>query len=184
MEKDKDKRTTDIIPDGITNGGIAASIKGGSPTGNTSVSLGTRSLERWLSEAKVMYSGMIYRFPQKRKPEEGSPRVRELFNLFMMYLETHFKDSRDVTYYASLLNITPKYLNIIAQRITGNTVKALINEYVVMQLKLSLCSGNTSMKMLAGEYNFSDLSFFCRYFKQHTGMTPMQFVKSEAPKRT
>lgn len=59
MEKDKDKRTTDIIPDGITNGGIAASIKGGSPTGNTSVSLGTRSLERWLSEAKVMYSGMI-----------------------------------------------------------------------------------------------------------------------------
>ena len=50
--------------------------------------------------------------------------------------------------------------------------------------KLSLCSGNTSMKMLAGEYNFSDISFFCRYFKQHTGMTPMQFVKSEAPKRT
>ena len=140
-----------------------------------------------LLQLKAFFVGFydyIYRFPQKRKPEEGSPRVRELFNLFMMYLETHFKDSRDVTYYASLLNITPKYLNIIAQRITGNTVKALINEYVVMQLKLSLCSGNTSMKMLAGEYNFSDLSFFCRYFKQHTGMTPMQFVKSEAPKRT
>lgn len=140
-----------------------------------------------LLQLKAFFVGFydyIYRFPQKRKPEEGSPRVRELFNLFMMYLETHFKDSRDVTYYASLLNITPKYLNIIAQRITGNTVKALINEYVVMQLKLSLCSGNTSMKMLAGEYNFSDLSFFCRYFKQHTGMTPMQFVKSEAPKKT
>lgn len=311
MEKDKDKRTADIIPNGITvthtNGSIAASLKGGSAAGSTSVSLGTRSLERWLQEAKVMNSGMImicrtgsasirvnfsmwklsagsvitlfpndmvtltersedfsvevleysatllreaslqmeqtvysqlradrcrtespivtniingmftllkiyfdqpecmcldqlvllqlkaffvgfydyiYRFPQKRKPEEGSPRARELFNLFMMYLETHFKESRDVTYYASLLNITPKYLNMIAQRITGNTVKALINEYVVMQLKLSLCSGNTSMKILAGEYNFSDLSFFCRYFKQHTGMTPMQFVKSEAPKKT
>ena len=35
MEKDKDKSTTDIIPDGITNGGIAAILKGGSPTGNT-----------------------------------------------------------------------------------------------------------------------------------------------------
>ena len=56
-----------------------------------------------LLQLKAFFVGFydyIYRFPQKRKPEEGSPRVRELFNLFMMYLETHFKDSRDVTYYA------------------------------------------------------------------------------------
>ena len=63
MEKDKDKRTADIIPNGITvshtNGSIAASLKGGSAAGNTSVLLGTRSLERWLQEAKVMNSGMI-----------------------------------------------------------------------------------------------------------------------------
>ena len=79
---------------------------------------------------------------------------------------------------------TDMVISYIYLRPLRHKSELLINEYVVMQLKLSLCSGNTSMKMLAGEYNFSDLSFFCRYFKQHTGMTPMQFVKSEAPKKT
>lgn len=126
----------------------------------------------------VGFYDYIYRNPIKEKTMEGSPRTKELFNRFMLELESRFKLSRDVKYYADLLNITPKYLNVITRRITQHTAKSLINEYVVLQLKVSLNARNKSAKELAWEYNFSDLSFFCRYFKQHTGMTPLQFMKN------
>ena len=121
----------------------------------------------------------MYRSPGERIGEEGSPRVRELFSRFMMEMESRYRQSRDVGYYASLLHITPKYLNLITRRVSGHTAKTLIDQYVILQLKLSLCSEGKSAKQLAWDYHFSDLSFFCRYFKQHTGMTPMQFVKSK-----
>lgn len=117
----------------------------------------------------------LYRHPSERPQEAGSPRVRELFNRFMLMLERHYRDSRDVGYYASQLHITPKYLNTIAQKITGHTAKTLIDHYVVLQIKLSLRTTTASAKEIAWRYHFNDLSFFCRYFKQHTGMSPQQF---------
>ena len=122
----------------------------------------------------------LYRNPAEKKTEEGSPRTRELFNRFMRELEQRYRESRDVGYYASLLSISPKYLNMIAQRMTGHRVKTLIDHYVVLQIKQSLETEEKSVKQLAWDYHFSDFSFFCRYFKQHTGLTPQQFRKREA----
>lgn len=121
----------------------------------------------------------LYRNPSERKAESESPRTKELFNQFMRELERRYRESRDVSYYAELLHISPKYLNMVTQRMTSHTIKTIINQYVVLQIKQSLTTEEKSIKQIAWEYHFSDLSFFCRYFKQHTGMTPQQFRKRE-----
>lgn len=133
-----------------------------------------------LLQLKAFFLGFydyLYRNPIKRTADNGSPRTRELFNRFMRELENRYRQSRDVSFYAELLNISPKYLNIVTQRITSHTTKTIIDQYVVLQIKQSLTTEEKSIKQLAWEYHFSDLSFFCRYFKQHTGMTPQQFRK-------
>lgn len=133
-----------------------------------------------LLQLKAFFLGFydyLYRNPIKRTADNGSPRTRELFNRFMRELENRYRQSRDVSFYAELLNISPKYLNIVTQRITSHTIKTIIDQYVVLQIKQSLSTEEKSIKQLAWEYHFSDLSFFCRYFKQHTGMTPQQFRK-------
>lgn len=135
-----------------------------------------------LLQLKAFFLGFydyLYRNPIKRTADNGSPRTRELFNRFMRELENRYRQSRDVSFYAELLNISPKYLNIVTQRITSHTIKTIIDQYVVLQIKQSLTTEEKSIKQLAWEYHFSDLSFFCRYFKQHTGMTPQQFRKRE-----
>lgn len=135
-----------------------------------------------LLQLKAFFLGFydyLYRNPIKRTADNGSPRTRELFNRFMRELENRYRQSRDVSYYAELLNISPKYLNIVTQRITSHTIKTIIDQYVVLQIKQSLSTEEKSIKQIAWEYHFSDLSFFCRYFKQHTGMTPQQFRKRE-----
>ena len=133
-----------------------------------------------LLQLKAFFLGFydyLYRNPIERKADNGSPRTKELFNRFMRELENRYRQSRDVSFYAELLNISPKYLNIVTQRITSHTIKTIIDQYVVLQIKQSLSTEEKSIKQLAWEYHFSDLSFFCRYFKQHTGMTPQQFRK-------
>lgn len=135
-----------------------------------------------LLQLKAFFLGFydyLYRNPIKRTADNGSPRTKELFNRFMRELENRYRQSRDVSFYAELLNISPKYLNIVTQRITSHTIKTIIDQYVVLQIKQSLTTEEKSIKQLAWEYHFSDLSFFCRYFKQHTGMTPQQFRKRE-----
>lgn len=134
-----------------------------------------------LLQLKAFFLGFydyLYRYPTEKHEETGTRRTRELFNQFMVSLENHYKESRDVSYYASLLNITPKYLNTITQKIAGKTVKVIIDHFVVLQLKQTLRSSPKSIKELSWEYRFSDMSFFCRYFKQHTGITPQQFRKA------
>ena len=130
-----------------------------------------------LFQLKAFFIGFheyLQRNPQYRNDEVKSYRVRELFNRFMMLLEKDYKISRDVNYYAEKLNISSKYLTNIVSQVTGHTPKTIIDQYVILQLKMHLKRTTQSIKEMAWEFHFADVSFFCRYFKKHTGLTPQQ----------
>lgn len=130
-----------------------------------------------LCQLKAFFIGFheyLQRNPQFRADEVKSYRVRELFNRFMMLMERDYKTSRDVGYYAEKMNISPKYLTNIVKIVTAHTPKTIIDQYTILQLKMQLKRTNLSIKELAWAYHFTDVSFFCRYFKKHTGLTPQQ----------
>ena len=130
-----------------------------------------------LCQLKAFFIGFheyLQRNPQYRSDEVKSYRVRELFNRFMMLLEKDYKISRDVNYYAEQMNISSKYLTNIVNQVTGHTPKTIIDQYVILQLKMHLKRTTQSIKEMAWEFHFADVSFFCRYFKKHTGLTPQQ----------
>ena len=130
-----------------------------------------------LCQLKAFFIGFheyLQRNPQYRPDEVKSYRVRELFNRFMMLLEKDYKISRDVNYYAEKMSISSKYLTNIVNQVTGHTPKTIIDQYVILQLKLHLKRSTQSIKEMAWEFHFADVSFFCRYFKKHTGLTPQQ----------
>ena len=130
-----------------------------------------------LCQLKAFFIGFheyLQRNPQYRPDEVKSYRVRELFNRFMMLLEKDYKISRDVNYYAEKMNISSKYLTNIVSLVTGHTPKTIIDQYVILQLKMHLKRTTQSIKEMAWEFHFADVSFFCRYFKKHTGLTPQQ----------
>lgn len=134
-----------------------------------------------LFQLKAFFLGFhnyLLRNPHEAQPEEGSERVNELFARFMEAIMEHYKESREVAFYASRLHISPKYLFNISLAKTGRSPKTIIDHYVVMQLKLLLRTSSESIKQIAWDYHFNDDSFFCRYFKSHTGLSPQQFRKS------
>ena len=131
-----------------------------------------------LLQLKAFFVGFheyLQRNPQNRPDDEvKSYWVKELFNRFMMLMERDYKLSRDVNYYADLMHITSKYLTNIVRQVAGHTPKTIIDQYVILQLKMQLQRSSQSIKEIAWEYHFTDVSFFCRYFKKHTGLTPQQ----------
>lgn len=130
-----------------------------------------------LCQLKAFFIGFheyLQRNPETCPDEVKSYRVRQLFNRFMWLMERNCKISRDVNFYAERMDITSKYLTRIVRQVTGHTPKTIIDQYVILQLKMQLKRGGQSVKEIAWEYHFTDMSFFCRYFKKHTGITPQQ----------
>lgn len=126
----------------------------------------------------IGFHDYMLRFPEKAPALQGSKRKRALFNEFMVALEHDYHKSRDVSHYADRLHITPKYLNVVARHISGRTAKTLIDHYAVLKLKMDLSRNARPIKQIAWDYNFCDASFFTRYFRLHTGMTPLAYRKN------
>lgn len=136
-----------------------------------------------LCQLKAFFIGFhdyISRFPDMVPPSSSSKRKRDLFNSFMKLIELNYRRCRDVNWYAGQLNISSKYLNIITKEITDNSAKTLIDHYVILKLKQELSGSGKSLKQLAWDYNFCDASFFTRYFRIHTGLTPRAWRLKES----
>lgn len=116
------------------------------------------------------------------RPALGSAslRVNELFNEFMRLIERDCRVSQRVGHYAECLRVSAKYLTRIVREVNGLTPKAMIDHYVTMQVKLRLRTSDVSVKELAWEFGFADASFFGRWFRVRTGMTPGEFRRTRS----
>ena len=87
----------------------------------------------------------------------------------------HNKQERKVAFYADKLCITPKYLSEVVKEKTKKTPIEWINDSVIIIAKTFLKSTDLSIIHISEELNFPNPSFFCRYFKKHTGISPLKY---------
>lgn len=104
-------------------------------------------------------------------------RQYNMFNAFLSKLNELHKKERSVQFYADQLHITPKYLSTIIHKYTGLTASQAIDQYVVFAIKQTLYNNENNIKKISIEYNFQNQSFFGRYFKRITGMSPNAYLK-------
>lgn len=78
---------------------------------------------------------------------------------------------------AAALNITPEYLSTLVNRETGKTFTAHLKEARVARAKELLLSGELKAFEISARVGYADSKYFCRVFKEHTGMTPVEYQK-------
>lgn len=107
--------------------------------------------------------------------EKVSTRKEELLSMFIKNVQKYYKVERNVTFYADKLCVTPKYLSSVIHEVSGKYATEWINNYVIMEAKNMLKNEGRSVKDVCNRLNFANQSFFAKYFKQHTGLTPKEF---------
>ena len=117
---------------------------------------------------------------RRQEPENtvttGVHRQR-LANEFMRLVEQSDGRIRKVDDIANQLNITPKYLSTLLKETMNRRPSEMIHFYTLKAIEHRLRYTDMTMQEIANDLNFANASFFGKYFKEHAGMTPLDFRK-------
>ena len=132
-----------------------------------------------LAQLAVGYEFLnYYRRDQDRQWAEN--RQTDIFDRFCDLVVKHYRESREVKYYADLLHLTPKHLSkVIRSATNGVSPVKWIEQYVATQAKRLIETRTTqTLQETAYMLGFTEPTSFYRYFKRATGMTAKQYRDS------
>ena len=106
-----------------------------------------------------------------------------VFQNFMLSLFRFCRKERDVSFYARMQHITPRYFSAIIKEKTGDSALRWIVRMVITEAKQLLEESDLSIKEIADQLNFPTQSFFGKYFKQYVGVSPKEYRNNAATTR-
>ena len=106
-----------------------------------------------------------------------------VFQNFMLSLFRFYRKERDVSFYARMQHITPRYFSAIIKEKTGDSALQWIVRMVITEAKQLLEESDLSIKEIADQLNFPTQSFFGKYFKQYVGVSPKEYRNNAATTR-
>jgi AraC family transcriptional regulator, transcriptional activator of pobA len=101
----------------------------------------------------------------------------QLMQKFNKLVEEKFVELHKVSDYADLLNVSPNYLSETIKKVSGKTAGEQIQDRLILEAKRLLLHSSISAKEVSYQLNFNDPSYFSRFFKTNTGMSPEEFRK-------
>ena len=106
-----------------------------------------------------------------------------VFQNFMLSLFRFYRKERDVSFYARMQHITPRYFSAIIKEKTGDSALQWLVRMVITEAKQLLEESDLSIKEIADQLNFPTQSFFGKYFKQYVGVSPKEYRNNAATTR-
>lgn len=105
---------------------------------------------------------------EKRKGHLLVKRFREL-------IEEKYHVNLTIKQYADELGVSENHLTFSAKELTGKTSKALIKQKQIVEIKRLLKYTDMSIKEICLQFQFSDQSYFSKFFKREVGISPVAF---------
>lgn len=85
------------------------------------------------------------------------------------------KEKQDIAFYAKHLNITPKHLGRTVKSVTQKTPYSIICEELLIEAIDLIQIEDLSVQQIAEQLHFADIASFSKFFKKHTGKSPVQY---------
>lgn len=106
-------------------------------------------------------------------------RQESLTRSFFDLLLKSYGTERNVSFYADKLCITPKYLTTVVKSVTHHSVQNWINEVILIEAKRYIRTTELTIQQISEKLNFPTASSFVRFFRMHTGYTPLYHRKKK-----
>lgn len=120
---------------------------------------------------------MMWSMYGKETPSHFSDMSRsdKILNDFTDLLGKHIMTETSVGFYAEQLCISKKYLSLIVKNKTRVSIGTIISIIRMETASRLLRNPEMSIQQIAEAMSFSDQSSFGKFFKKHTGMSPLKY---------
>lgn len=136
-----------------------------------------RQLVSSLVAAQMHHYDALYR---RYTGLEQSSKSREqtIFDRFIQLVNQYAVTEHQIGFYASRMCLTERYLGTVIRQASGVTAKEWIDRAVISRIKVELRHTDKSVAIISDQMNFPNPSFFSKYFKRLTQMTPNEYRQS------
>lgn len=100
---------------------------------------------------------------------------KKLAERFLQLVEQSDGRIRRVDEFAQMLNVTPKYLSKLLMDTMKIRPSDMVAFYTLQAIENRLRYTDMTMQQISDDLHFANASFFGKYFKEHAGMTPLEF---------
>ena len=111
----------------------------------------------------------------RQETSEKKSRQDEIVARFLQCVQKNYREFRDLGFYAEQLELSLKYMSRVVFEQTGRHPSKWIKDYVILDAKAMLRSGQYSVQQVADALHFPNQSFFGKYFKEAVGVSPKKW---------
>ena len=121
----------------------------------------------------MQYYNHLYGLDVERRmsPSHGT----DIFNRFIQLVNSHVRQEHKMGYYANRMCLTQRYLGSVVREVSGASAKEWIDRALVTEAKVVLKHSDKSVAQIAEDLHFPSPSFFSKYFRRLTGLTPAEY---------
>jgi AraC family transcriptional regulator, transcriptional activator of pobA len=101
-----------------------------------------------------------------------------ILRAYKTLIAKNFTTIKSVSQYANLLNISANYLNEISVSKTGKSAGSHIKVRIILEAKRAIIHHQKNISEIGYDLGFEDKSYFSKFFKKNTGLTPEEFRNS------
>ncbi|MDX2190856.1 MAG: helix-turn-helix domain-containing protein [Bacteroidota bacterium] len=98
-----------------------------------------------------------------------------LIRQFKSLIDQHYMDNWSVKDYANKLSVTPSHLNETIKTLSGVTATSMLDNKLLVEIKRYLAYTEYDITEIAYKFNFKDQSYFSRFFRNKSNLTPSEF---------
>ena len=93
-------------------------------------------------------------------------------------INAHVAAEHNIEFYADRLFLSPRYMSTVVKKVSGRSAKEWIDDALVARIKVALRYTDRQAAQISDDFGFPNTSFFSKFFKRLTGLTPLQYRQS------
>jgi len=112
---------------------------------------------------------------QSRAPKTLSGKISKEVSAALLYIDAHYKENISLKDVADEVYLSSFYLSRLFKKEVGVNFSTYLLNTRLDDAKRLLETTATSVSSISSSLSFSDLSYFCRVFKNYTSFTPKEY---------
>lgn len=112
---------------------------------------------------------------ESEKEYVASTRELAYYKEFMKMIKKIVPTNKSIDDFTKDLGISKTHLNRVCQTIAGESTKQVISNYLVNEAMILMAHTDMTISEIAYQLEFKDVSYFCRFYKKQTGVSPAKF---------